>query len=460
MLKRAICILVMLVCFSQSCFAQNIVFEEVVAEKHIPLGGVLIEYQDVIEEADEYGVSPCSDLEFDEYIVESAMNLKKEIEVSRYGMSYSEFYDAYMDTVMKNPQTLLRTIWSSSSIEGIVQYVTPMYLVESAEEAEAARTIMNTAVQEYVALANKYDTDLEKLLVIHDKMVADCDYDVRVLDNSTKEQAPDTVYHALGVLRDKFAVCQGYSQALYMIAKELGIELDFCVSDEKNHIWNYVNLDGKWYHMDMTNDDPVTKDSDGNTVARTDTTARHIYFMVSETGLDPEIHGTNWRRYGGETYECTDTRYESDHLFNVIIPFTAVRAEDGYFHVSAQIESEELGIAATEVDFKSESLYTGAMLSRIIAVERFSENGNAKKVRGLYVIGYPTRDIENAMPIVRLDGANQIAVGNAEDISRNAEWYLYFNAEIPEGISISFTAFLWDAATLTPYAMKTTWSQQ
>lgn len=468
MVKRSICILLMLIFISQSAFAQNIVFEQITAEEQIPLNGVLLKKGETIEaeKIAKFSVRLFNTMTFEEYICDRVVNSDELPEIIEglepFKITEDEFADKYFDVVLKHPETLIKTEYTTIAVNetNYVTSVTPVYLVDSVEDAEKARTDMEEGIKEYTDLADKYETDIEKLLVIHDKMVADCTYDVRVLDENTVNDAPPTVYHALGVLRDEFAVCQGYSQALYIIAKKLGIEMDFCYSKIKNHMWNYVKLDGKWYHMDMTNDDPVEKDENDKTVARTDTRAFHDYFLVSDGGLDEEAHGDDWRCISGVTYECSDTRYEGDHLFNIPIPFTAQRGVDGNFHVLAKIECEELGIDETEVDFKSESLYTGAMLSRMIAVERFSENGNSKKVRGLYVMGYPTRNIENAMPIVRLDGANQISVGDVKDISRNTEWYLYFGAEIPEGISISFTAFLWDAVNLTPYSLKTTWNQQ
>ena len=469
MVKRSICILLMLIFISQCAFAQNIAFEEIAAEKNIPLNGVLLKKGEIIEteKTAKYSVRLFNAMTFEEYICDRVLNsgeLPEIIEdLGRFKITEGEFADKYFDVVLKHPETLIKTEYTTIAVDDETNYVTsvtPVYLVDSVEDANEAREDMAVGIKEYTDLADKYETNIEKLLVIHDKMVADCTYDVSVLDKNTVNNAPPTVYHALGVLRDEFAVCQGYSQALYIIAKELEIEMEFCYSKKKNHMWNYVKLDGKWYHMDMTSDDPYEKDESGKPVARTDKRAFHDYFLVSDGGLDEEAHGDDRRCMSGATYECNDTRYEGDHLFNIPIPFTAQRGDDGDFHVLAKIESEELGIDETEVDFKSESLYTGAMLSRIIAVERFSENGNSKKVRGLYVIGYPTRDIENAMPIVRLDVANQIAVGDVEDISRNTEWYLYFDAEIPEGISISFTAFLWGAVNLTPYSLKTTWSQQ
>ena len=45
----------------------------------------------------------------------------------------------------------------------------------------------------------------------------------------------------------------------------------------KNHIWNLVNLDGTWYHLDATWDDPVVKDNKQYLI--------HNYFLISTVEL-------------------------------------------------------------------------------------------------------------------------------------------------------------------------------
>ena len=44
-----------------------------------------------------------------------------------------------------------------------------------------------------------------------------------------------------------------------------------------NHIWNAIFLDGKWYHLDLTWDDPVTNDGKDY--------LEHNYFLISTTKL-------------------------------------------------------------------------------------------------------------------------------------------------------------------------------
>ncbi|MGG6313971.1 transglutaminase domain-containing protein [Paenibacillus macerans] len=84
------------------------------------------------------------------------------------------------------------------------------------------------AIHDYVVLNLKYDTDLQK-------------------------------YTAYEGLRTGEAVCQGYALLTYELLKEAGIEnrLVEGTAGGQLHAWNLVKLDGRWYHLDTTWDDPV-----------------------------------------------------------------------------------------------------------------------------------------------------------------------------------------------------------
>lgn len=464
MFKRILCMFAVLTFISQAGFAQNIVFEKVTSENRAVRGGVLNVEGEITEVAPAYSVSFFNNLSFDEYVSQyvcSEDELPEEITgLDTYNMELAEFLSNYYYTVLKHPEMLAITGYKSigySDIDGkkIVNSVKPVYVVDGLEAAKAARNEMQAAVKEYTDLAKAYDSDVEKLLVIHDKMVADCIYDERVLDETQIDNVPYTVFHAVGVLCDKTAVCQGYSQALYMIAKEIGIEFDFCISDKKKHMWNFVKLNGNWYHMDMTNDDQA--DAQGR--------ASHTYFLVSETGLDLAVHGDDWRHYGGgETYKCTDTKYETDHLFNLAVPFTAQRADDGYFHVPMQLDIAEWGVSTT-VEFKSKSLYTGPVVSQYFIADRTYtdtvDNVQTQRIqRDLNIIAYPTRTLENTMLINRYDNQNAVGILSGITLLPHELCIVRTAQAVPENVPISFTGFFWGEATLTPYAEKAVWSQE
>lgn len=445
MLKRIICILSLLVLAAQSAFAGDITFENIIRRDHPLRRGVSLNVSDSeAEEIDaECTISFFSDLSFEEYLAEIILESEELPEtisgLGTYGIPRSEFADRYFDVALKRPDILLSTSYDVSEVlsgTDIVESIIPVYVVDSKAEADMARFQMEEAVKEYTDLASAYNTDLEKMLIIHDKMVADCVYDERVYDKSVEQSVWETMHHALGVLRDKKAVCQGYSQALYIIAKELGIELDFCYSESGNHMWNYVKLDEKWYHMDMTNDDEALSGGE----------AMHNYFMLSDNSLSSSIHGSDRRSFSGKTYNCTDTKYESDHFFNMLIPFTAARGTDGCFSAPIELKDDEKGISGT-AEFKSKSLYTGAVISQLYLLEN-----------NLYYLMYTTKAVETPMFFYRYDNKNKIGRAFLQPLGEDVAGFLRVAENIPQ-VPMSFMAFLWNKTNLTPYTEKAVWTQ-
>ncbi|EJS48817.1 hypothetical protein IC9_03621 [Bacillus toyonensis] len=88
----------------------------------------------------------------------------------------------------------------------------------------------------------------EKVKVIHDYVVKHVSYD-------TSFQA----YTAYEALANRSAVCQGYALLTYQLLKEAGIETHIVTGtgNGQPHAWNQVKIEGKWYHLDTTFDDPI-----------------------------------------------------------------------------------------------------------------------------------------------------------------------------------------------------------
>lgn len=59
-------------------------------------------------------------------------------------------------------------------------------------------------------------------------------------------------YCAYGALVDHKAVCQGYSEAFYLIMSKLKIPVRYDSEPRIDHIWNQVKIGKKWYAVDAT----------------------------------------------------------------------------------------------------------------------------------------------------------------------------------------------------------------
>ena len=139
---------------------------------------------------------------------------------------------------------------------------------------------VNTSMSEY-----------EKELALHDYMIYHCHYG----DDDRNKASYHTAY---GVLVDQVAVCQGYAYAFELLLNCVGVDCRYIVGDAgdpaESHAWNQVCIDGKWYNVDSTWDDPVAEELVAN--------EGYLFFNISDDYLSKLQH--TWIR---EDYrECTD----------------------------------------------------------------------------------------------------------------------------------------------------------
>lgn len=114
--------------------------------------------------------------------------------------------------------------------------------------------------------------DNEKIKSIHDYIINTTKYDTDRSDNKITKYHSDIAY---GALIEHYAICGGYADSMKLFLDKLNIP-NYKISSE-NHIWNLVKLDNKWYHLDLTWDDPVT--STGEDVLEYD------YFLITTEQL-------------------------------------------------------------------------------------------------------------------------------------------------------------------------------
>ncbi len=132
-------------------------------------------------------------------------------------------------------------------------------------EYDARRARVKAAIDEgrYIVAENiSMDmSEFEKEKNLHDYIVNNTRYDY---DNYLTDKLPDYVFEEYGCLVSGYAVCEGYAEGMKLLCDLAGIEclvvtgnaVDSDVTD--GHAWNIVKIDGDYYHLDVTNDDPVT----------------------------------------------------------------------------------------------------------------------------------------------------------------------------------------------------------
>jgi transglutaminase-like putative cysteine protease len=124
-------------------------------------------------------------------------------------------------------------------------------------------------------------SDYDKALAVHDWLVENIEYDARMYEGSDDNSVT-------GALVGRSTMCQGYAEAFELLMRcvsdaDVRIEVGAGKSSDNtewaDHAWNLVNLDGEWYQVDATFDDPVNSDRE---------TPSHIYFGRSDAGMTPD----------------------------------------------------------------------------------------------------------------------------------------------------------------------------
>lgn len=129
--------------------------------------------------------------------------------------------------------------------------------IQYAVGADEYDALYRSSMEQISAIAAKVVpewSDEEKALYLHDYLAAMYNYDHIGLSGGAERPYREQ-YSALGLLRNGMAVCQGYSELYAILLNKVGVPARFVSSDELNHAWNYVRIDGAWYHVDVTWDD-------------------------------------------------------------------------------------------------------------------------------------------------------------------------------------------------------------
>ena len=111
----------------------------------------------------------------------------------------------------------------------------------------------------------------DKEKAIHDWIISNNSYDYNFLletegtDLSALTALPDQL-NAYGAIVNGGGVCEAYAAAFQVLCHAMGIHCTSVegIADGQPHRWNAVQLDGEWYVVDTTFDDPLYRNPDGS----------------------------------------------------------------------------------------------------------------------------------------------------------------------------------------------------
>jgi transglutaminase/protease-like cytokinesis protein 3 len=261
-------------------------------------------------------------------------NIRKKINIENYNEYYNAVKNAmanYESQLTLNISNYDKSIYNLDVIDHIVEdspelmvwYNSAKATIQSRSDGTSIFTInfnysdtreniiekdeeINNKIEEIVDKVTSPEMeDYEKELALHDYVVNNTKYDERA--DTDIDSMPMESYNAYGVLINGVGVCQGYADAMYRLLKAAGIENEIAVGSANNgtgwvaHAWNIVKIQGKYYQLDSTWDDPVA--SNGENILS------HSYFNVTDSKLSADHQ---WDR--SQYPECNSTDYNYNRI--------------------------------------------------------------------------------------------------------------------------------------------------
>lgn len=166
--------------------------------------------------------------------------------------------------------------------------------------------VFESAVATVVARAKLCKTKFLQVLAVHDYIIDTTKYDLK----------NPSCYNAYGCLVQNRAVCAGYAKAFMVIMNRLGYRCGYAAGFSKKtgggHAWNYIELDGEFYHVDVTMDDPTATDPEDESNNKTrnyfclTTKELELTHRISDEFHVPFCGGTkyNYYRYNNRILQC------------------------------------------------------------------------------------------------------------------------------------------------------------
>ena len=99
-------------------------------------------------------------------------------------------------------------------------------------------------------------SDYEKELALHDYITKNCSYDTEA---AARDKIDSEATNITPFIVNKKGVCEAYAFTFKALCDLSGLECHIVTGtmDGTSHAWNVIKLDGEYYNVDVTADDPV-----------------------------------------------------------------------------------------------------------------------------------------------------------------------------------------------------------
>lgn len=207
------------------------------------------------------------------------------------------------------------------------------YTTKSPDAIHEMQASIDAVADKLISEAAGKSSTFEKLRVFHDYLVLNSSFEFSEGDQSYN----GSIYNAFGSGKAQGNIqCNGYAKAMQYLCDKAGI-VSMVVTGETeagaSHAWNVVDVDGKWYNLDCTWDDPLMDPPNYKNI-------RYNYFLVPDKWIHNVTHmHVNQQKLSSGKYityftppACTETAQnyfvKSGYVYNDFASAeTAIKAE-------------------------------------------------------------------------------------------------------------------------------------
>lgn len=218
--------------------------------------------------------------------------------VTKDKITIANMYQASMAVVLDNPSMFwIRYFLHSNTKENDGKYVSSIHPVfsynETAFKADALeyKGFFNSIIKELDAAGIKQASIRKKIQLIHDYIVKTYNYrnETNILNAYTTDETRAIGY----MMTHKEGCCASYAKILKALCDYYNIMCITVISDD--HMWNEVQINGKWYLLDATWDDvePISYD----------------YFLKGSESVTDKHHVIQKAYFGNKDGVITDYGY-------------------------------------------------------------------------------------------------------------------------------------------------------
>ena len=269
-----------------------------------------------------------------------------------------------------------------------------MTLKQSVEDYEEHMQRASEALDRAKEIAAKVDSswsDYDKVKYLHDYISQNCFYSV---------ETKDTNNEAYGVFVLGESMCEGYTDAFMMLCNLVGVDstatwFDGYINDGEDpvngHVWNVVQMDGEYYHIDVTTNDGNAT-TNGETQIRPADQISYVRFgLTTEEYKAVFPEGVTFNEHNEVALPpCTATKYQYYRYHNLLFD-SYDRATVAEALARNYKEVSRNGNTLSEVQFTNRTAYNQALADADYMVHDYFQLAGISEER--YVSNFDDRQL-------------------------------------------------------------------